>query len=205
MMRRSRVWIGLAAIALAIALVWGQTGQADHAVATTSLPSGAIAQSPDNEIPTLTAPVLPAISGTYEDPQGTFQIGILEGYRVSTVGGAPLFQSERGDLAYSVVRVPLNSANPLSDVALVEIARQTLANGEGFRTHTFSSVTGGGLQIDWSGRLSQGAAPPEPISGRILARQREADVYLVITSAFDAAAPQLTQILDVLSSTLTIL
>jgi len=174
-------------------------------MASASGNAAAIAQAPDDEIPTLTAPVLPPISGTYEDPRGTFQIGIIDGYSVSTAGGAPLFQSEGGELAYSVLRVPLNSANDLSDIALVEIARQTLANGEGFRTQTFSSVTGGGLQINWSGRLSQGAAPPEPVSGTILAKQQEADVYLVIVSALEPAAAQIGQVLDVLSGTLTLL
>lgn len=203
MNRRSLTWAGITAIALAIALLLGDGWQSDRGA--TFAREFHLAQASVEDIPTLNTTPGPTLSGTYEDPQGNFQIGILAGYSVSSAGGAPLFQNADGSLAYSVVRVPLNSGNPLSDIGLVEVARRTLANGEGFQTQTFSAVAGGGLQIAWSGRLSQGGGPPQPVSGTILAKQQGADVYLMVVAALEAAAPQVSEMIALLSDTLTIL
>lgn len=203
MNRRSMIWLGIAAIALTVSLLLGQGWPlAPSPVAADPRP---VAQAPATELPTLEAATTPAISGTYEDPQGSFQVGILEGFSVSSVAGSPLFQNADGSLAYSVVRVPLTSANPLPDIGLVELARQVLDNGEGFQTQMFSSVAGGGLQIAWTGRLSQGGGPPKPLSGTILAKQQGEDVYFVVIAALATALPQVPPTVGVLSDTLTIL
>ncbi|NER78613.1 MAG: hypothetical protein F6K42_03365 [Leptolyngbya sp. SIO1D8] len=146
------------------------------------------------------------VSGLYEDPQGKFQIGILDGYAVSTAAGSPLFQLGDGSLAYSVIRVPLDSESPLAEIGLVEIAQQTLGRGEGFQTQTFSTVPGGGLQIFWTGRFSrQSSAPPQPISGTLLVKQQGAEAYLLIVAAFEDAVAQVPRIITTLTNTLVIL
>jgi hypothetical protein len=203
MNRRSVIWLGIAAIALATSLLLGYGGHL--ASSTVAADIGQLAQAPEEELPILEAATSPVISGTYQDPQGNFQVGILEGFSVNSVGGAPLFQNADGSLAYSVVSVPLSSANPLPDIGLVELARQVLDNGEGFQTQTFSSVAGGGLQIAWTGRLSQGGGPPQPVAGTILAKQQGENVYLMVVAALDTVMPQVPPTVSVLSDTLTIL
>lgn len=200
MNRRSVGWIGLVAIALAVSL-WLGHGWHRQGIAHSEHP---IAQAPASDVPVLEAPG-PSISGTYEDPQGDFQIGVLEGYSESAIAGSPLFQSTDGSIAYSIVKVPLTADTPLSDIGLVDVAQTVLRNGEGFQTRTFAPVDGGGLQIAWSGRLSQGAAPSQPISGTVLAKQQDSEVYVIVVAALEAGAPQVAQIVSTLASTLQIL
>lgn len=198
MHRRSLGWLGVAAIALILALVVGSNGFWTQPAASSVKPSVANAPSDEEAAPTAAAPTL---SGTYEDPQGSFQIGILDGATTTTAGGSPLFVSPDGSLAYSLVTVPLGSETPLTDIALVQLTRQTLDNGEGFQTQTFTSVPEG-LQIAWTGRLSQGSGPPQPVSGSVLAEQQGARVYLLVVAALDAAAAQVPQVLVTLADSL---
>jgi hypothetical protein len=200
--RRSIGWWGCVAIAFMVALLLSHSGYGDRA--TRSAQAIQIAQSEMEATLTPASPA-PTIGGLYEDPQGRVQIGIVEGYAVSTVSGSPLFQKGDGSLAYSLVQVPLSNETPLPDIGLVELTRQTLDNGEGFQTQTFTSVPGGGLQIAWSGRLSQGSAPPQPVSGVILAKQQDATVYLVVIAALDSGTSQVPQLVSLLSNSLTIL
>lgn len=202
MRRRSWGWVGITAIALVLSMMVG--GQLSSQNQRQSASAEILAQQPAETSPAAGSSV-PALSGTYEDPQGNFQVGILEGATTSTFAGHPLFQLPGGDLAYSIVRVPLNGEAALSDIALVELARQALDNGEGFQTQSFSPVPGGGLQIGWTGRLSQGAAPPQPISGTILAKQQGAEAYFLVVAALEAATEQVPQVLVTLSDTLKIL
>lgn len=144
------------------------------------------------------------VSGTYEDPLGLFQVAILENYSVSLASGSPVFHNGNGSLAYSVVRVPLPSASPISEIGLVEAARRTFEKGEGFQTQTFNSIPGNGTRINWTGRFSQGTAPPRPLSGTILASQRDAAVYLLMVAAFEDSASQVPEVLSILADTMTI-
>ncbi|WP_008308913.1 hypothetical protein [Leptolyngbya sp. PCC 6406] len=144
------------------------------------------------------------LSGTYEDPRNRFQIGLAEGYAVSTAAGSSLFTSPDGSLAYSLIHAPLNSETPLSEIGLVELARQVLGRGEGFQTQTFQPISTG-LQIAWTGQFTQGMAPPAPISGTIVAQQRGAAVYLLVVAAQDAALEQLPEATSALVESLTIL
>ncbi|MDB9529129.1 hypothetical protein PN498_24265 [Oscillatoria sp. CS-180] len=200
MSRRSVGWMGVAAIALTVALLLGY----DWNNSGLTRSSFQIAQEAPTDIPELTA-AEPAISGTYEDPQGNFQIGILDGYGVSSMAGSPLFQSLDGGLAYSVVTVPLETDAPLSDIGLVDLAQTALSNGEGFQTQTFTPVSGGGLQISWSGRFSQGTSPSQPISGVVLAKQQGGEAYLLVVAALEEADLQVAQVVSTLASTLTLL
>lgn len=192
--------MGLVAIAIAISLLFGH-GWNRQIIAGSE---GLIAQDSASDVPVLAVPG-PSVVGTYEDPQGNFQIGILDGYGVNSVSGFPLFQSTEGSLAYSVVKVLLKADTPLSDIGLVDVAQTALGNGEGFQTQTFTPVVGGGLQIAWSGRLSQGSAPPQPISGTVLAKQQGSEVYLIVVAALEAGAPQVSEMVSTLASTLQIL
>lgn len=165
----------------------------------------AVAQeATDDTDPIPSNPGIP-ITGNYEDPQGNFQVGLLEGYATRSAAGSPLFQNDDGSLAYSIVRVPLESETQLSEIGLVEIAQQTLGQGEGFQTQTFNTLPDGAVQIDWLGRLSQGTAPPQPVSGTILAKQQGAAAYLIVVAALDAAVEQVPDIVSTLADTLVVL
>jgi hypothetical protein len=200
MKRRSLGWVAIAAIALIASLMMNSPWQPVTGTAKAS-PFELVQAVPE------TTPAAPGmvVSGLYEDPQGNFQVGILEGYAVSTVVGSPLFQRGDGSLAYSVVKVPLNSETPLTDIGLAEVAQQTLGRGEGFQTLTGNPLPGGGLQIIWTGRLTQGAAPPQPVSGTVLVKQQGAQAYVLAVSALESAVPQVPQVVSVLLDTLKIL
>lgn len=199
MNRRSFGWIGIAAIALVLSLVLSSEAGVMRPAASSA--TAQLAQATPDVAPAEVAPVL---SGQYEDPQGAFQIGLLEGVITTTAGGAPLFTLPDGSLAYSVIRLPLESDTPLSEVALVALARRTLDNGEGFQTQTFTSVPQG-LQIAWTGRLSQGGRPPQPLSGSVLASQQGAEVYLLVVAALEPAIAQVPQTLVTLADSLEFL
>lgn len=183
-MRRQSVWLlGVAAVALVLSLMLGY-GLSDPL--TVNAPALAqVEPTAENASPT-------DISGIYTDPQNRFEIGILNGYQVSTAGGSPLFQAPDGSLAYAVVLVPLdaNAPDPLPDVALLRAAETALGQGEGFQTANFQPVEGGGLQIEWTGRLSQGSGPPQPISGRILAKQEGMTIYLLTVAGTETGSAQ---------------
>ncbi len=198
MKRRVWGWVGIGAIALLISIWLGQAWQPQGQVAAI-VP---IAQAPA-PVPTVT-PAAPILSGTYTDPQGQFEIGILDGYAVSTVAGSPLFQTKDGSLAYSVVRVPLNSEVLLTDIAIVDITQSTLGRGEGFQTKVFTPLSGGGLQIDWVGRFSQGQAPTKPVQGTVLAKQKGAVMYLLVVAALEEASAQIPVTVSTLMNTLNI-
>ncbi|MGF1517350.1 MAG: hypothetical protein ACFCVB_06040 [Nodosilinea sp.] len=178
-------------------------------VLTQGLPGGVGKNTPDalaqgNAPPPALAPALPMVSGSFEDPQGRFQIGILDGYSVSSAGGSPLFQAADGSLAYTVAVAPLASAQA-SEAALVAAAESTFGAGEGFVAgNDVQPIPGGGIRINWSGRLSQGAAPPQPIAGKIFARQRGNEVFLLLVAATSAAEPQLADAINALGGTLTV-
>jgi hypothetical protein len=144
------------------------------------------------------------VSGSFADPQGRFQIGILDGYSVSSAGGSPLFQAADGSLAYTVAVAPLPTA-PTPDAALIAAAESTFGAGEGFVAgDDVQPIPGGGIRINWSGRLSQGAAPPQPITGKIFARQRREEVFLLLVAATSVAEPQLSDAINALGGTLTV-
>lgn len=199
MNRRSLGWMGIAAIALLVSLLIG-SGHGFGSPAVSSV-GAALAQTSADESTVATTSNL---SGIYEDPQGTFQIGILDGTTTTTAGGSPLFTLPDGSLSYSIVQLPLDGETLLPDVTLVALANQALNNGEGFQTQTFTAVPQG-LQIDWTGRLSQGNRPPQPVSGSILANQQGATVYLLVVAALEEATAQVPQTLVTLAESLEFL
>jgi hypothetical protein len=193
-MRRFRVLLmGMMAVALALGLARGLPPMQGS--------PAAIAQG--NPPPPALAPALPMVSGRFEDPQGRFQIGILDGFTVSTAGGSPLFQATDGSLAYTVAVAPLTFAET-PEAALVAAAQSTFGNGEGFVAGNVQPIPGGGVRINWSGRLSQGTTPPQPITGKIFARQRENNVFLLLVAATPVAEAQLSDAIIALGSTLIV-
>ncbi|MGB3138238.1 MAG: hypothetical protein WBB18_15635 [Nodosilinea sp.] len=194
-MRRFRVVL-VGAIALVISLLLAQGTHWDGR-------SGGSAQAQGNTPPPALAPPLPMVSGSFEDPQGRFQIGILDGYSVSSTGGNPLFQAADGSLAYTIAVAPLRPASSPA-AAMVAAAQATFGAGEGFVTSDVQPIAGGGVRINWAGRLSQGAAPPQPITGKIFARQRETEVFLLLVAATDAGEAQVADAINALGSTLVV-
>jgi hypothetical protein len=159
-------------------------------------------QAQTNAPPPALAPALPMVSGTFQDAQERFEIGILDGYEVSSVGRAPLFQAPDGSLAYTVLVSPAEPG--ASNQALVQLATDAFGQGEGFTTTGLQSLPGGGLRIDWTGQLSQGPAPPQPISGKIFAKQRGSDVFLLMVAATASGANQVGDAISSLGSTLKV-
>ncbi len=190
-------------------LVLGAIALAISIVLTQGMPVGVGENTPEalaqnNAPPPALAPALPMVSGSFADPQGRFQIGILDGYSVSSAGGSPLFQATDGSLAYTVAVAPLPTATT-PDAALIAAAKSTFGAGEGFVAgDDVQSIPGSGMRINWSGRLSQGAAPPQPITGKIFARQRGNEVFLLLVAATSAAEPQLADAITALTGTLTV-
>lgn len=213
-MGNRRAWpVMLAALALLVVLwgngtgLWGkglaiaQSPPPASAPAAPSVPQTAPAPPP----PTVAAPPALTLNGSFSDPQNRFEVGILEATTVSTVAGNPLFQRPDGSLAYTVVVMPLgaNAPNPLPEAALVQAAEKTFGAGEGFQTTGFQAV-GGGLQIGWLGRLSQPPAPPQPMTGSILAKQQGDSVFFLMVAATEAAAAEVEGAIAVLAPTLKV-
>ncbi|MFH7245215.1 MAG: hypothetical protein ACHWZW_20450 [Spirulina sp.] len=184
--------VALLSLGLCLGLGWRWSGTNSAAVA-------------QNAPPPSLAPALPMISGNFEDPQERFQIGIFEGYQVNRAGSAPVIQAPDGSLAYTVAITPLPAGSaPATEADLVQVTQQTFGQGEGFTTGDVQAIPGGGVRINWTGLLSQGAAPPQPIAGKIFARQRDSEAFLLMVAATAAAEAQVSDAIVTLGSTLTV-
>jgi hypothetical protein len=159
-------------------------------------------QAQTNPPPPELAPTLPMVSGTFQDAGERFEIGILDGYEVSSVGTNPLIQAPDGSLAYTVVVSPAQPDAP--DGTLVRLANEAFGQGEGFTPIGQQALPGGGLKIRWTGQLTQGGGPPQPISGQIFAKQRATDVFLLMVAATEEGADQAEDAIAILGSTLKV-
>ena len=218
-MKRNRVWwIGLASAALAVILLIS----GGHHVSPLSH-FNSLTQSINRPflIPAVQAQTAPqavgdpnpvlssglALSGNYEDPQGRFQIGLLEAYKVSTVANSPLFESADGSLAYTLVVLPIGDGEvttTVTDAALFRAAQETFQHGEGFRTTGFQPIEGGGIQISWIGALTQPGSP-QLMQGMIVARQAKANIFLLLVAATDPSGDQIFNLVSTLAGTLQVL
>ena len=165
-------------------------------------PTGSPAASPVPTIPvapTLPAPIQPAptasplpVNGTYKDPNGRFQVGILQDFRVSPLAGSVLIESRNGNLAYTILALPQSqlgvSGGAISNDDLVKVAQNTFRQGEGFETGEVRSIPGG-LQIDWVGNLTI-ANRTQNVGGVILARPLKDNVILMLVAATEAGGDQ---------------
>jgi len=187
-------WLMVAVVSLGLCLWLGWRWDGD--------PPTAAAQ---NAPPPTLAPAMPMLAGNFDDPQGRFQIGIFEGYQVSRAGNAPLIQSPDGSLAYTVAVAPLPAGAAIATEAdLVQVTQQTFGQGEGFTTGDVQAIPGGGIRINWTGRLSQGAAPPQPITGKVFARQRNGSAFLLMVAATADREAQVSDAIVTLGGTLTV-
>ena len=151
---------------------------------------------PTPEVEEPTAPTLP-VGGTYEDPSGFYQVAILEGYKVSSTGRSPLFESPDGELAYTVLRLPRITKQRLTDGILAQIAIEELTQGEGFVATEYSQVAEGTVQVPWTGTLTQGRSG-QPMSGVIISSQPQQDVFLVLIAATETGAEQVPNVVATL-------
>lgn len=148
------------------------------------------------------------LSGDYQDPGDRFQVGILEGYKVSSIGNAPLIESGDGSLAYTVVVLPQVNGQPfdqfVTDAALAQAAQQVFQRGEGFQTTGFQTVVQGGTLISWTGSLTIGGQT-QPIEGVILARQAAGTIFLLLVAATETGVDQVSSAIATLANSLQIL
>jgi hypothetical protein len=131
------------------------------------------------------------LDGQFIDAQGQYQVGILPGYRVTTIGNSPLMEAADGQLAYTVVTVPRapNAFDrPLTDTALAQVAQGVFQRGEAFQPQPYRSVPSG-IQISWTGQLTLGGVA-QPVGGELLALQAEKGITVLLVAATAGAAEQ---------------
>jgi hypothetical protein len=132
------------------------------------------------------------INGTYKDPNGRFQVGILRNFSVSPLAGSVLIEARDGNLAYTVLALPQSqlgvSGGAIDNDALVKVAQTAFKQGEGFETGEARTIPGG-LQIDWVGNLTI-AGNTQNVGGVILARPLKDNVALVLIAATEAGGDQ---------------
>ncbi len=150
-----------------------------------------------------------ALGGSYDDPQGRYQVAILNGFSVNTYAGSPVFEAADGRLAYTVVTVPIapDSDEPVgtvTDATLAQVARDTFGDGEGFQTTGFQQLDEGGIQISWLGSLSQGGST-QGMQGVILSRQANNQIYLLALAATPEGYDQIESAIATLAPTLELL
>lgn len=177
-------------------------------------PADALEAEPDATEPAATEEPEPAaepltLGGSYDDPQGRYQIAILQGFSVNTYAGSPVFEAADGRLAYTVVTVPIapESAEPVgtvTDATLAQAARETFGTGEGFQTTGFQQLNQGGIQISWLGSLSQQGVT-QGMQGVILSRQAGNQIYLLAVAATPEGYDQIEPAIATLAPTLELL
>jgi hypothetical protein len=153
--------------------------------------------SPTNEqFKTITLPL-----GREPYQESRFEVGVLEGYNVSKVGGVPLIESPDGNLAYTVLVKPQLNAQPFSNEALAQLAIEELDRGEGFQPGELKAIAPAIVSLSWNGTLTQGINT-QPITGRVLVRQRGSNIFLLLISATEAKASEVPPALTTLSNSL---
>ncbi|MEC4895635.1 MAG: hypothetical protein SAL07_20845 [Oscillatoria sp. PMC 1051.18] len=145
-------------------------------------------------------PVLPLAGEPYLDPAQRFQVGIIEGFSVTSLAGSPLIESPDGNLAYTVVVRSRAFDNNLSDAALAQIAVDTFEQGEGFIPGEFQSI-GDGVVISWAGSLTL-RGNTQPISGLILSRQVPGNVLVMLISATEEGQDEVEAVLSTVANSL---
>ncbi|WP_017306156.1 hypothetical protein [Spirulina subsalsa] len=176
-------------------------------------PEGATEEAPEEAPETETpeaeaAPTLQSavqVEGTYIDPGQRFQVGILNGYKSSVIAGVPLFESENGQLAYSVaVRPRAALEEEFSDAALAQVAIDTFRQGEGFTPGFFEPTLFGGARIPWRGTMTIGRNS-QPMQGVMLSRALPMPnrIVILMIAATESEADQVETVFSTLAPTLT--
>ncbi|USR91815.1 hypothetical protein NEA10_03555 [Phormidium yuhuli AB48] len=149
-------------------------------------------------------PVLPdvdtaglTLSETLYEKPGQFQVGVLEDYRTSTNAGVAIIESPSRDLAYTVQVQQRANDRQLIEDELVQIAIDRLQRGEGFQLGMVRPVDTGVLMVDWTATLGG-----TPLFGRVLLRQVDSQVLMLVVSATEEKSEQLDAVISLLSGTL---
>lgn len=151
----------------------------------------------------------PALNiSSYQDPQGQFEIGIVEGFTQLSVAGSPLFESTDGAIAYTVVTQELFSedAEPLPAATLAAIAITTFNQGEGFQNQPSESVVSElpAIVVPWVGTHTTPRGS-QPLSGKILVQQRSGTVFLILVAANEDGRDRQDTITNTVFSSFTLL
>ncbi|MGB0563353.1 MAG: hypothetical protein ACPGVO_16345 [Spirulinaceae cyanobacterium] len=149
-----------------------------------------------------TAPALP-MGEPYRDPGDRFEVGLIEGYSESMVAGIPLFESETGDVAYTVAIRPRANSATVNEAALAQIAIDLLGNGEGFKPGVFELAPNGSAKLPWSGSLTT-KGPPQTMQGLVLSRQADDRILILTIAATEAGSDSLESVYSSLEPTLLV-
>lgn len=162
---------------------------------------------PPSAPPASTAPPL-ELSGTYEDPAGRFQVGVLSGYKVSPLAGSVLIESPTGQVAYTVVAQSQPFGNPIGLIAgydnnesLAKIATAVFQRGESFQPAPSRAEAGGGAVMNWTGTLTIGGTS-QPIAGVVLVRPNAQNILLLMIAATQTGQDQVPGALSALANSL---
>ena len=187
-----------------------QSAQAQSPSPATASPTSNPAESPaPAEAPAAPAPAAPAPAEAtdesadlerYTDPGERFEVAILPDYAVNATAGISLIESPEGDLAYAVVVKQRATDAALGEAALTQITIETFQDGEGFQPGEVTKADTG-IQLAWTGSLTLGKAPPQPVSGTILTRQADRNVLMLVVSATGAGTEKLDAAIAQLSAT----
>jgi hypothetical protein len=144
---------------------------------------------------------LPLSGEPYKDPQGQFEVGILENYNVSAIADAPLMESPDGNMAYSVVVKPKITNEQFSNQALAQMAVNQFQQGEGFQPDELKVLADGEILIPWTGTVTIGRNS-QPISGSILVRQNSEKILMLLLSSTENASEDISSAIATLSNSL---
>ncbi|KOR34619.1 MULTISPECIES: hypothetical protein [Planktothricoides] len=217
-MKRKQLWfIGLAWIT-SMLLIFSTVEPSTSAVqnffraAAPASPGVSVAPATTSNPPaaTLSAPTLPLSEAPYKDPQGRFEVGILENYKVSAIpqsgspsriADAPLIESPDGNLAYTVVVQAKITTESFTNEALAQMASNQFQRGEGFQPNQLKILSPGEILIPWTGSLTIGKNK-QPITGEILVRQNQDQIIMLLVSATEDAKDNIPSAIGTLSDSL---
>jgi len=216
-MKRKKVWFMGLVLLTATILIFGGN---EPSSATLNLPAQAedipqiiagrsgvtvaTATTINNSSETISAPKVSLREQPYKDPQGRFEVGILENYKVSAIADAPLIESPDGTMAYTVVVQPKITPEQFSNEALAQIAINQFQRGEGFQPNQLKILeilAPGEILIPWTGRVTIGKKT-QPIRGSILVRQNPDKIVMLLLSATDDASQDISTAIATLSDSL---
>ncbi|MGK7925334.1 MAG: hypothetical protein AB4290_08820 [Spirulina sp.] len=221
-MKLHRIWfVGLALVVAIAAIAWGQPQQwaklsRSSAIVQAQTPAPPASPAPPAPVPEIEPPpssALPLAPNPYQDPEGRFQVGIiqelspakgiLEDFKQSVVAGIPLFESSDGELAYTVTVRPRINNRSLEPWILIQVATDTFARGEGMLIKEFEPVNNelGGAIAPWTGTLTMGRKQ-QPMQGILLSRQIPDRVLILAIAATEKAADRVDAVYATLEPTL---
>lgn len=205
-MKRKQLWlIGLAGITCLV-LIFSTVETSTLAKPTATPPSPRVSPTQVTTIPkqsqeTISAPTLPMNETPYKDPQGRFEVGILQNYKVSAIADAPLIESPDGTMAYTVVVQSKITNQSFTNEALAQMAINQFQRGEGFKPSQLQALSPGEILIPWTGSLTIGRNK-QPINGEIFVRQNQDQIIILLVSATADASARLPSAIATLSASL---